>query len=303
MGDQQIQLQRQIRQTQDLHEIVRAMKAISAANIGHYEQAVAALADYVRVVELGLGLCFHKLDEAAPMGRPNRFLKTDPAIWVVFGTDHGLVGSFNEQIADFVRRFFDDLTSDPGASCQARRPVIWAVGERVQNQLEEHGLRTAGLLSVPESVSSISALVGEVLALCDPGNALSSGRPLTLAYNRPSGMSGYQAARLRLLPLDQALRQELRERAWPGPCLPEVVGPGTETMGAFVREYLFVSIYRACAESLASENASRLAAMLRAEKNIEDRQQELSLVFNRVRQGDINQELFDVLAGYQQLED
>jgi F-type H+-transporting ATPase subunit gamma len=54
---------------------------------------------------------------------------------------------------------------------------------------------------------------------------------------------------------------------------------------------------------LASENASRLAAMLRAEKNIEDRQQELSLVFNRVRQGDINQELFDVLAGYQQLED
>ena len=30
---------------------------------------------------------------------------------------------------------------------------------------------------------------------------------------------------------------------------------------ALIREYLFVSLFRACAESLASENASRLAAM------------------------------------------
>ena len=38
-----------------------------------------------------------------------------------------------------------------------------------------------------------------------------------------------------------------------------------------IREYLFVSLYRAFAESLASENASRLASMQVAEKNIEER--------------------------------
>ena len=36
-----------------------------------------------------------------------------------------------------------------------------------------------------------------------------------------------------------------------------------------IREYLFVSLFRACAKSLASENASRLATMQRAEKNAE----------------------------------
>jgi F-type H+-transporting ATPase subunit gamma len=36
-----------------------------------------------------------------------------------------------------------------------------------------------------------------------------------------------------------------------------------------VREYLFISLYKACAESLSSENGSRLVAMQSAQKNIE----------------------------------
>ena len=63
---------------------------------------------------------------------------------------------------------------------------------------------------------------------------------------------------------------------------------------ALVREYLFVSLYKACAESLASENASRLAAMQRAEKNIDDLVGTLNQTFRRLRQTSIDEELFDV---------
>ena len=49
-----------------------------------------------------------------------------------------------------------------------------------------------------------------------------------------------------------------------------MIGDRERTLQAFVREYLFVSLFKACAESLAAENASRLAAMQRAEKNIDD---------------------------------
>jgi len=57
-----------------------------------------------------------------------------------------------------------------------------------------------------------------------------------------------------------------------------------QALQAFIREYLFVLLFQACAESLASENASRLAAMQRAEKNIENILEELSAgctVFDR----------------------
>jgi F-type H+-transporting ATPase subunit gamma len=68
---------------------------------------------------------------------------------------------------------------------------------------------------------------------------------------------------------------------------------------ALVREYLFVSLFRVCAESLASENASRLAAMQRAEKNIKELLDDLNGRFNRLRQSSIDEELFDVISGFE----
>ena len=60
------------------------------------------------------------------------------------------------------------------------------------------------------------------------------------------------------------------------------MGSGTATLRALVREYVFVSLFRACAESLASENASRLAAMQRADKNIDELLGKLNTAFQRV---------------------
>jgi F-type H+-transporting ATPase subunit gamma len=60
-------------------------------------------------------------------------------------------------------------------------------------------------------------------------------------------------------------------------------------------------LFQACAESLASENASRLAAMQRAEKNIDGVLDDLNRTFHRVRQESIDEELFDVIAGYEAL--
>jgi F-type H+-transporting ATPase subunit gamma len=73
------------------------------------------------------------------------------------------------------------------------------------------------------------------------------------------------------------------------------------TLAALLREYLFVSLFRACAESLASESASRLAAMQAAERKIGDLIDELQLEFNQARQNSIDEELFDVITGYEAL--
>jgi F-type H+-transporting ATPase subunit gamma len=79
------------------------------------------------------------------------------------------------------------------------------------------------------------------------------------------------------------------------------MGGGTATLRALVREYLFVSLFRACAESLASENASRLAAMQRADKNIDELLEDLNRTFHRQRQNGIDEELFDVISGFEAL--
>ena len=78
---------------------------------------------------------------------------------------------------------------------------------------------------------------------------------------------------------------------------------GGTTLGALIREYLFISIFRACAESLASENTSRLAAMQRADQNICDLLEGLSGAFHRLRQSRIDEELFEVISGFEALSD
>jgi F-type H+-transporting ATPase subunit gamma len=70
---------------------------------------------------------------------------------------------------------------------------------------------------------------------------------------------------------------------------------------ALIRQYLFVSLFRACAESLASENASRLAAMRGAERNIGERISELTNLFHQTRQMAITEELLDIAAGFEAL--
>jgi F-type H+-transporting ATPase subunit gamma len=104
-----------------------------------------------------------------------------------------------------------------------------------------------------------------------------------------------------LLPLDAQWQRKLAELPWPTRNLPEVMGSGTATLRALIREYLFVSIFQACAESLESENASRLAAMQRADKNIDELLEDLNRTFHRLRQDGIDEELFDVVSGFEAL--
>ena len=76
--------------------------------------------------------------------------------------------------------------------------------------------------------------------------------------------------RQQLLPFDGEWLGELAQEKWPTKMIPQVMPVEAETLAALLREYLFVSLFRACAESLASESASRLAAMQAAERKIGD---------------------------------
>ena len=107
----------------------------------------------------------------------------------------------------------------------------------------------------------------------------------------------------RLLPLDEKWRNTFDELKWPTKKTPLVAGGNEPTLFALIREYVFVSLFKACAESLASENASRLVAMQRAEKNIGELLVDFSHKFHRLRQDSIDEELFDVVSGFEALKD
>lgn len=292
MSDSTEGVRRKLGTAGNLQSVVRTMKALAASSIGQYEQSVRALADYHRSVELGLGACLRGSEPLAAFA-PHPGSAADAAIGaVVFGSDQGLVGPFNERIADHA---IATLLGLPG------KPRVWAVGERVQVRLQDAGMSPIGPLPVPNSVQVIASLVGQVLVETELRHDGEGLHELHLFHNRPLAGAVYESSSQRLLPLDESWRRKHAGLAWPTARMPEMMGGGSATLRALIREYLFVSVFRACAESLASENAARLAAMQRAERNIDELLQRLTASFHRLRQSRIDEELFDLGAGFEAL--
>ncbi len=293
MSETTVSLRRKIHSAADLQSVVRTMKAMAAASIGQYEQSVRALADYARTVELGLSVCIRHAAPEASSRRVRMSTTTRGTVGaVVFGSDQGLVGRFNDVVADHA---ITALAAMPG------RPHVWAVGERVHAHLVEAGLLVRAHFPVPGAVEAIAPLVGRVLVETESDEDGAAISELHLFYNRPMRAAEYGPVGQQLLPLDDTWHRTMASRPWRSQPLPEVIGAGSATLRAFVREYLFVSVFRACAESLPSENASRLAAMQRADQNIDELMAAFNATFHRVRQSGIDEELFDLVAGFEVL--
>lgn len=291
MNDTLESLRHKIEGAEKLESVVRTMKALSAASINQYERAVHALNDYYHTVELGLSVCFRQVQELPALMKKGQ--ETPEAIGaIVFGAGQGLAGPFNDVIVNHVAATLREL---PG------KKIVWAVGEVIQSRLEDAGLPVSRLFAVPNSVQAITPLTGQILLEIEQNLEKGEATQFYLFHNRPGEGAVYEPVSQCFIPLDEIWRQKLTGLSWPSRNLPEPMGAVAPTLTALVREYLFVSLFKACAESLASENASRLAAMQRAEKNIQELAQNLSLAFHRLRQETIDEELFDLISGSEAL--
>lgn len=291
MSDTAASLRHKIASAGDLESVVRTMKAMAASSIGQYENAVRSLDDYYRTVQLGLSACLRQVE---PARAATRVVQKDTGGIgaVVFGSDQGLVGQFNDVMLDYALQTLEHL---PG------KKIVWAVGERIHARLAETDLQSGESFILPNSISAITPLVGQILMALEKQRESGTITQVYLFHHRPKSGAIYIPVHQRLLPLDDLWRQALAAIPWPTANLPEVMNHGERTLLALVREYLFVSLFRACAESLASENASRLAAMQRAEKNIDELLDDLTRTFQRLRQSAIDEELFDVVSGFEAL--
>ncbi|PRC91923.1 F0F1 ATP synthase subunit gamma [Solimicrobium silvestre] len=298
MSDTLASLRGKISGADKLKSVVRTMKAMAASSIGQYENAVQSLGDYERTVTLGLSACFR---QAGPVVTPHFQQNEHKVIGaIVFGSDQGLVGQFNDVMGRFV---MDKLDKLPGEK------KIWVVGERLHAILGDANLPLFGPYGVPNSATAITQLVGRIQIDCEAHRPHSEfdydQETIYVFHNAPLSGSQYQPVCQRLLPLDAEWQRNITAIPWPTKNLPEAIGmktgreseTGNELLRALLREYLFISLFKACAESLVSENASRLAAMQRAEKNINELSTVLSRTFYRLRQNSIDEELFDVVAG------
>ncbi len=285
-------LARRIKTAQDLHGVVRTMKALAAVNIRQFEQAVVSVAGYTQTVELALQATVGhtQLQTGASAAQ-----STGPLGLVVFGTDQGMCGQLNKQMAEQARRG----SQLPGGFGE---PLVVAVGARLGSHLEDAGFSVQQVFRVPSSVRGLTALVQDLVLCLDTWQRKHRVARVRLVHAQTRTRTAYDPVTVDLLPLDRPWLQEMHARRWPNHQVPQLAAPADRLAPGLIREYLFVSLYRAMAESLANENASRLAVMQAAQKNIEERITELTRQYHQQRQAAVTEELLDVAAAAEALQ-
>lgn len=287
------EMKRKIQSTEDLQSVVTTMKSLAAVSIRQYERAAESLKTYNVTVEMGLHILFRsRLD----LGLSTREAPTRRIGAVIFGTDQGMCGSLNEQVVSHALEHIGEMATNHGG----HRLIV--VGTRAVALLESVEYPRDAELNVPGSVTAITPVVQELLTHIETWTTRQLVDQVYIVHSEQLSGGAYQPKSVHLLPIDQAWLSRLGERQWPTKALPTfTIDPGI-LFSALIREYLFVSLFRALAESLASENASRLAAMQGAERNIEDRLSEFQAAFHQRRQMAITEELLDIVAGFEALE-
>jgi F-type H+-transporting ATPase subunit gamma len=285
-------LKRRINSAEDMQSIVRTMKALAAVSIRQYEKAVESLVEYNRTTELSLHVVLTDRgqelieEEIKPGGRVGA---------IVFGSDQGMCGQFNDVIADYA------LSNLIEMGISEDKWMLMSVGIRVDGRLQDAGYPVQKHLSLPGSVSGISRKVQMMVMTLDAWRLNRAVNKVYLFYNRPTSAATYRPTTVRLLPIDVERLRSMETKTWPSHILPTFTMDRQRLLRALIRQHLFVLSFRAFAESLSSENAARLTAMQSAEQNIEDRLLLLNQEYHGLRQNSITSELLDIVSGFEVL--
>lgn len=284
-------LKRKIETAKDLQSVVKTMKALAAVSIRQYEKAVESLTEYDRTLKMGLQVLLQSnpqiLTKIQGKASPHKKLAI-----VVFGSDQGMCGQFNERIAEFTREILANYSV---------KPIVLTVGMRIKDRLETLALPSTTSFTIPSSIEGITPIIQETVLTLEKWRIQGQIEQIIVFHNHPTSTASYCPNQVQIYPLKMSLLRELRQQQWQGNSLPIYTMSQEKLASALFQQHFFVSLYRACAESLASENASRLASMQMAEKNIEERLNELQAEFNHQRQTMITEELLDIVSGFEAL--
>lgn len=282
-------LAKRIRTAQELLSVVKTMKSLAAANIRIYERAASSVELYGEVVDRGWQVFFRETGF-----RLKEVRAADAGACLVVGSDQGMCGPFNEKVQEMARREMDRLT-ESGMDLR-----LWTCGDRVLRALQDAGWTEAERLEAPRGLSGINEAVLDAIHRIDHGRAVNGLGTLFLCHNVPV-RGAYAPVFRRVLPLDRAWGRLHTAARWPSRCLPVLGLPQEEMFQHLFRQHLYVSLYRAFAQSLAGENAARFMAMQAAEKNIGEIQEDLTALFREERQSEITSELLDIVSGFEVL--
>ena len=312
-------IKRRIRSIKSTQQITRAMKFVAAAKLRKAQERMLAMRPYADSLDDVLRhLAVDLIGDEHPF-----FRKVDPekikrvAVIVIAG-DRGLCGGFNTNILRAARQHFEAMPNI--------EPVIFAIGKRAIGQLRKTNFKIVrSYHDVFEKLSYVlSGEICDILVNMINGKDAEKIDAAYIVYNEFVTVITQKPVVKQILPIDltafvakpdktkekeensatntdnntDSSSKEMEEEEVKVIRPVYDLQPDPETaLKRLVSRRLATDVYRGTLESYAAELAARMSAMDNATNNAAEIIDNLTLIYNRVRQAGITSELIDIVGG------
>lgn len=308
------EIRRKIKSIKSTRQITKAMELVSASKMRRAVSNTLALRPYARLAE---ALLISLSDKARSKVDEEKMKELYPllakrpvkkVLAVVISSDRGLCGSLNAQLFRKVTSFIDAEKKKHDS------PEISfvAVGKKAQEFLRRMNQKVVGAFpAMSAKPTHKDTSVVSRLILQDYEKGLYD--KVMLIYTDFVSAISQNAVIRRLLPLSKAALEEMVDGIETGAPSRKKAEVDVSAVNEF-SEYLFepspevvlqmllprlteMQVYQAVLEATASEHSARMLAMRNATDNATEFIDDLTLMYNSLRQASITQELAEISAG------
>ena len=284
------EIRRRIRSIGNTSQITRAMQMVAASKMRKAQQAAIVVRPFARLLYRMQRIATtrdvefkHPLTIARPVNRR--------AI-VLIASDKGLCGALNSNLFRLAGRFDPKTT----AFITAGRKAAQFVARTRRELVAEFPYGDTPRYPEARAIAALArdlflkGEVDEVQILCTQFVNTLTQRPATLEFLPVARITGLAIPGL-----------DAKEAAVAADATEFLFEPRPEAfMGYLLAHYLNVHIYTVLVNAKASEQSARMVSMKSATDNAETMIKDLTLAYNKLRQGHITQELLEIAGGQSQ---
>ena len=284
-----------IKSVKNISQVTRALETVSASKVRKAVNAVMATRSYATKAWQVLRHVAEQpgRDSLHPLLVKRSNVKN--ALVVVVTGDRGLAGAYNSNVIRFTAQKFDQYSV----------PVKYiAVGRKGRDLLfrrRKDVIADFSNLPAAPSFADVSAIGRMAVDEYNNGNV----DEVFLVYTDFVNMGRQIATVKKLLPLElegEGLVEDFNHKASDGPAAAYEYEPDQrELLDQIIPRFTALQVYQAILESQASEHAARMIAMRNATDNAKELVSALQLVYNKVRQQTITNDILDIVGGAEAL--